>query len=96
MLNSVSVFLKKCVPNLQSLPILVTEKVITNNVAKAIAGSGLQHKHLLLAYTRNGREGIEGILQEKYNCSSKVRVTRSKKIIYSISEFIANWDKAYE
>ena len=80
---------KEMCSNLQSLQILVAEKVITNNVVKAIAGGGLQYKHLLLAYTRNGWEGIEGILQEKYKGSSKVRVTRSKKIIYSISEFIA-------
>ena len=80
--------------NMPSLKVLVTSKIVSKNMARTIAGSGLQLKHLCYAYRRNGRSGIESVLQEKQSGSSKVRVTRSRKITDSIADYFAHQDGA--
>lgn len=77
--------LKKLHQNLPSLKLLINTKVITLRTATAIAKSGLNFYHLKLAFTRNGISGIKYIFTEK--CGSSVRVTKSSKIITSVSDF---------
>ena len=49
--------------NLPSLSVLVNSRVVSKGMARtiAIAGSGLQMKHPMHAYRRNGRSGIVGV-----------------------------------
>lgn len=79
--------MKKLHQNLPSLKLLINSKVITLRTATVIliAKSGLNFYHLKLAFTRNGRSGIKYIFTEK--CGLSVRVTKSAKIISSVSDF---------
>lgn len=73
--------------NMPSLKTMIEEKVVSSNMAKTIAGSGLAYKHLKLAYERDCIKGIESLFTEIYDsCSRKVRVTKSKNIIDSVSD----------
>ena len=80
--------------NLPSLSVLVNSKVVSKGMARTIAGSGLQLKHLMHAYRLNGRSGIISILQEKPLVGgTQVRVTRSKKVSDSIADYFARQDR---
>ncbi|VDH93927.1 Hypothetical predicted protein, partial [Mytilus galloprovincialis] len=65
---------------------MLDDKVVTKRTANCIARSGLNLSHLRLAYSRNGRTGIKDIFSEP--CGSKTRVTKSAKIIDSVSDFL--------
>ena len=91
-INYVLECFKHCVEaqrNLPSLQVLLNAKVVSKNMARVIAGSGLQLKHLRHAYQRNGRAGVVGVLQEKQDGGVKVRVTRSGKVADSIVDYFA-------
>lgn len=75
--------------NLPSLEHLVEERVISKNMAKKIAGSGLNLKFLLLAYSRNPSEGILNLFSEPI-VSNRVRVTKSQKVIASLNKYFAS------
>ena len=75
--------------NLPSLQKLVNQKVLSLGMTKKIAGSGLSLKHLQLCYQRNGREGIQNIFSETVPNQEVVRVTRSKRIVDSVSEYVS-------
>ena len=60
---------------------LVRGKIITKGMAKKIARSGLELKHLKAAFYRE-HDGVRSILSEKFK--NKSRVTNNKNIIDSI------------
>lgn len=62
---------------------LLDQKVISNLMGNKIAGSGVSLPHLQLAFQRNGREALRDVLSEMID--GNVRVTKSKKIIYSVA-----------
>ncbi|CAG2194346.1 unnamed protein product [Mytilus edulis] len=80
------VSLKQMNKNVPSLKQMLDDKVVTKRTANCIARSGLNLSHLRLAYSRNGRTGIKDIFSEP--CGSKARVTKSAKIIDSVSDFL--------
>ncbi|XP_033734850.1 uncharacterized protein LOC117323633 [Pecten maximus] len=74
--------------NLPSLETMVNKKVISTNVAKSIAGSGLSYNHLQTEHSNKGREGIESVFTATKG-GDRVCVTRSRKIIDSVSDFLS-------
>ena len=73
--------------NLQTLQPLVAAKAISMGMAEKAAASGLSFTHLiLLAFQRGGREALSNVLKEKFN--GKVHVTRRKKVIMKICDFL--------
>lgn len=73
--------------NIHSLYPLLDNKIISKNIARKIAGSGLSMDNLILAFDRSGADGIRNVFSEEINKS--VRVTRSTKIIDSVSKYIS-------
>ncbi|XP_067664302.1 uncharacterized protein [Haliotis asinina] len=71
--------------NLPSLQHLVCEKVLSENMARKIASSGLCFDHLKVVYKRQGYVGLSNVLSEKYH--NKCRVTSSQKIVQSLSHY---------
>ena len=59
------VCLENEVKYLPSLTPMVTEKVVSKDMAKKIAGSGLCFRHLCIAFRRGNREGLSKLLSEK-------------------------------
>ena len=53
-----------------------------------IASSGLEYKHIKLAYNRNGLDGIKYLFSDK-DPNGRIRVTNSKKIINMVQEFMS-------
>ncbi|XP_061169509.1 uncharacterized protein LOC133178849 [Saccostrea echinata] len=74
--------------NLPSLQPLVNQKIISCPIAKKIAGSGLQYKHLELAFTRDPIEGIYSLSSEQSGKS--VRVTKSKNVTVKLVNYFAS------
>ncbi|XP_069116575.1 uncharacterized protein [Argopecten irradians] len=74
--------------NLPSLETMVNKKVISGNVAKSIAGSGLSYNSLQTEHSNKGREGIESVFTATKG-GDKVCVTRSRKIIDSVSDYLS-------
>jgi DNA polymerase III alpha subunit (gram-positive type) len=68
---------KQAKHQLATLKPLTEGEVISNGIANKIANSGLSLSHLLIAFQRNGREGIRDVFSEKLG--SHVRVTKSNK-----------------
>lgn len=83
---------KRVTVNLPSLQSLVDGKVVSVGMARKIAGSGLHFSHLKLAHQRGGREGIQSVLSEK-NEHQSVRVTKSAKVIDSLSEYFRSCEE---
>lgn len=68
-----------------SLSPLTDSKAVSKGMCHTIAYSGLAFEHLKLAFNRNGRQGVMDVLTEEVN--GKARVTRSKKVVDSISDY---------
>ena len=68
--------------NLAALISLIHTKVISSNMGRKIARSGLRNHHIQLAFERAGGDGITALLSESLD--SVVRVTKCKNIIDSI------------
>ena len=64
--------------------------VISKVTANRIAGSGLRLCHLQMIVRREGKQGIENVLGELVGESRAVRVTKSKKIIQSLYDYVKN------
>ncbi|XP_067650310.1 uncharacterized protein [Haliotis asinina] len=71
--------------NLPSLQHLVCEKVLSKNMGRNIASSGLCFDHLKVVYKRQGYVGLSNVFAEKYQ--NKCRVTSSQKIVQSLSHY---------
>ena len=65
---------------------LVDSKSISKGIAHKIAFSGLSFIHIKLAFDTNGRQGVEDVLTEDFQ--GKARVTRSRKILDSLCDFL--------
>lgn len=76
----------KC--NLPSFQHLVQQNVISCMIARRMAGSGLCFDHLIQTFRKHSVEGVVSLLQEQ--CGASVRVTKSKKIIDRIINFLTN------
>ena len=74
--------------NLPTLQPLLDQKICSLGTIRKVAASGLSLAHLRLAYSRDVDSGIELLLGER-DANSCVRVTKSKKIINSISKFLS-------
>ena len=64
--------------------------VISKVTANRIAGSGLRLCHLQMIVRREGKQGRENVLGELVGESRAVRVTKSKKIIQSLYDYVKN------
>lgn len=78
---------KMCDMNLCTLEEMINAKVISKDMAKKVASSGLNLLHLKLAVRRNGFEGLCQLFQQKIK-NGKPRVTSVKKIINTVYNFV--------
>ena len=74
--------------NSDTFSVMLREKIISTATAKKMAGSGLRFAHLQMAFDRNGNDGVTSLLTE-LNESGFPRVTRSKKIITGVIDFLS-------
>ena len=74
--------------NCETLQQLVISRAITKCICDKIGGSWLRLAHLKMAYERNGRQGIEALFGERVGNSSKIRVTKTKRIIENVCKFL--------
>ena len=65
---------------------LTKKNIISKGMISKIAGSGLEYKHLCIAYKRGGRDGLLSVLMEM-NSQSAVRVTKDKKILNALADY---------
>ena len=90
--NSINLAFKKdvCRENevkyLLSLTPMVTEKVVSEDMAKKIAGSGLCFRHLCIVLRRSNIEGLSKLLSEK--SGKRVTVTNQRKILTRIIDYV--------
>lgn len=84
---SIFKFRKAAKPRCDSLLPLVQSKTILKCMASKIGNSGLSLSHIILASKRDGQQGMENLFSEICE-NSKVRVTKSKRIIESISQYM--------
>lgn len=79
---------KRVRANLPSLQPLIDRKILSESMARKVAGSGLNCSCLALAYRRNGVDGIRKVFGEK--CGMKgVRVTKSSKIVSTVGDYFS-------
>ena len=57
------------VANLPSLHSMISSKAVSKGTAEKIAGSGLNFRHLCIAFRRGKRNGLRALLGEKRNGS---------------------------
>ncbi len=72
--------------NIKSFQTMIDKKCISQGVARKVAGSGLQLKHLSTVSKRNGLSGLRSLLSEVTN--GQIRVTKSEKIICAIASYL--------
>ena len=65
---------------------MIDNKCISQGVARKVAGSGLQLKHLSTVSKRNGLSGLRSLLSEVTN--GQIRVAKSEKIICAIASYL--------
>jgi hypothetical protein len=73
---------------LSTLEILIADKIVSAQMAKKIASSGLILSHLKLAVTRSGNEGLSQLFTEKL-ATGKPRVTAVKSIINKVHDYLS-------
>ena len=73
--------------NKSTLHCLVTNKVLSDCMAKKVASSGLKLEHLKLAFKRAGVNGVKDLFGEKL-LGGGVRVTKSKAIIQRLGAYL--------
>lgn len=62
------------------------ENVVSKEIVRRMASSGLEISHLFLAFRREGEEGLKSVLTE--NINGKPRVTNNKRILTAIEIFV--------
>ena len=72
--------------NLQTFEQIVKAGAMTKFMAEKISGSGLAMNHIFLAFNRGNKQGIIDLFGE--NDDGKVRVTKSKKVIEKIAQYV--------
>lgn len=76
--------------NFPSLKVLVSKKVLSKSMAQKIAGSGLNLQQISLIYARGGYDGLRSVFSAKRNGqNSQRRVTASKKVLRTLSDYLA-------
>ena len=66
---------------------IIKDKVMSTALAKRAAESGLVFQHILLAFERGGREGVQLLFNEK-DSRKRTRVTNRKSIIKTVSDYL--------
>lgn len=76
--------------NFPSFQALVSKKVLSKSMAHRIAGLGLNLQQIGLIHARGGYDGLRVVLSAKQSGSnSQCRVTASKKILRTLSDYLA-------
>ena len=73
----------------RTLKVLVDKKVISSAMKSKLAHSNLGLKELKLAHKRDPREGIDAIFSEPLGIRMIPRITKSKKIIQRVVEYLS-------
>lgn len=81
-------FLNQKKQNLDTLRPLITCKVLSQDMAKKAAASGLSFEHMHSASQRGGMDGLSRVLEEKVE--DKPRVTSKREIITRIFDYFQN------
>ena len=76
--------------NLPSLQCLIDQCVLSKSMTERVAKSGLNMKHIRLAYQRQGDVGICTLFSER-DRFGKLRVTKSKKVMDKLMAFLRCW-----
>lgn len=76
-----------CDCNMSTMSYLINEKILSSEMVKKIASSGLSLQHLKLTITRNGLEGLTQLFKEKLS-DGKPRVTKLKRIIETVFTYL--------
>ena len=74
--------------NLDTLQILVAQKVLSSGMADKMAASGLKFLHLELVFQRGGVAGLKDLCTEKFG--GKCRVTADKRILSALGSYFEN------
>ena len=74
------------VPNLPSIHSMISSKAVSKGMAEKIAGSGLNFRHLYIAFQRGTRNDLRVLLGEKRNGS--VRVSEQTRVTEKLINFI--------
>ena len=74
--------------NTNTLSDLKRNKVLSSGMANTIGESGLCLAHLKVIVQRSGLDGLTHLLSE--TCKGKPRVTKNKKVIEKICEYLRN------
>lgn len=81
---------KRITANFPSFTSLVSKKVLSKSMAQKIAGSGLNLQQIRLIHARGGYDGLSDVLSAKEGGSSgRCCVTASKKVLRTLSDFLA-------
>ena len=86
-----NIFLLQKRKTLQTFQPLIQEKALSTGMAEKAASSGLSFHHLQLAFQRNGVDGLQNILKEKFN--GKPRVTANARILSKVCNFFESQKK---
>ena len=70
-----------------SMECLLNDKIVSKEMLKKIASSGLCLQHLQLAISRNGLGGITQLFKEK-TVDGKPRVTSLRRIIENVFNYL--------
>ena len=78
----------KLAQRMSTLHNLIQSNILSQAMARKIAATGLEYKHLLYAHKRNPEEGISLLFRESDKISNKCRVTSSTKIIRKVINYL--------
>ena len=65
---------------------IARKRVVSNGMIVKMASSGLEFKHLAVAFKRRGKDSLISISTEK-NTDNKVRVTNKKSVLNSLTDY---------
>ena len=66
---------------------LAQEKIISKGMLTTMARSGLEYRHLCIAYQRGGRDASLSSLLTELNSNNSVRVTNRKNVLKAICDY---------
>ena len=76
--------------NFPSFNGMISKKVLSKAMAQKIAGSGLNVQQIRLIHAGGGYDGLHSVLSAKQRGHrSKCRVTASKKVLRTLSDYLA-------
>ena len=73
--------------NIVTFNCLIRDKILSKQLCKKAAASGLKLEHLKTSFERNGYDGLYSVLSEPVQ--GRPRVTKTKKIVEKIAQYFS-------